>query len=103
MPEIIESEGYTPVYTNVSGRELLLALAAKLHEEAHELEDEIRASNTTRVVAELADIYEILFGIADSLSISSTDIEAYRYYKKCERGSFHDGVIMHAIEEKISE
>ncbi|MGW4797274.1 hypothetical protein ACWEPC_33120 [Nonomuraea sp. NPDC004297] len=64
--------------------ELLPALMAKLAEEAEEL----RHAGADDRLAELADVYEVLMRIADTLGISTEQVQEAARRKRAERGGF---------------
>ena len=66
-------------------------MEAKLNEEVNEfLED--------KHLEELADIMEVLFGLADSLGYSEEKLLKARDKKKEERGGFKDGIVLKSVK-----
>jgi predicted house-cleaning noncanonical NTP pyrophosphatase (MazG superfamily) len=76
--------GPTPNTRTVYGRELGAALRAKLTEEADELQN---AEGDYRI-AELADVLEVVRGIARHLGISMDTLAEVADAKRKERGGF---------------
>lgn len=96
LPEIIFHEiGADLSYRETSGAERQNLLKQKLIEEGHEV---IGAQTREELLDELADVLEVLFGIADSFSISNAELEATRAARKNERGGFQKGILCHYIE-----
>ena len=69
--EGFKSEGITPQYKLLSGNELCKALKDKLVEEAHEVQD---AGNMQEVIAELADVLEVIDGLYKAYGISAKEV-----------------------------
>jgi len=46
---------------------------------------------------ELADVMEVLFGLADSLGYSEEDLLKVREKKRGERGGFKDGIVLKSV------
>lgn len=90
IPEIIEADGKQCGVTIVSKEELLPLLEEKLKEEVNEfLED--------KNLEELADIMEVIFGLAENLGYSEEELLRKREEKKSERGGFKDGVFLKSV------
>lgn len=87
IPEIIMSSGRSCAIKEANKEEKLEFLKDKLKEEA----EEFFADNN---LEELADIMEVLFGLADSLGYSEEDLLKKRDEKREERGSFKEGKIL---------
>jgi predicted house-cleaning noncanonical NTP pyrophosphatase (MazG superfamily) len=87
IPEIIKVDGRECDIKIVSGDEKYKFLEAKLQEEVNEfLED--------KNLEELADVMEVLFGLAESLGYSEEDLLKARDKKFKERGGFKDGIVL---------
>jgi predicted house-cleaning noncanonical NTP pyrophosphatase (MazG superfamily) len=68
-------------------------LEAKFNEEVQEfLED--------KNLEELADIMEVLYGLADSLGYSEGDLAKKRIEKLVERGGFMEGIALLCVDEE---
>ena len=90
IPNIIKEAGKTPEIEIISGKLKEEYLEKKLSEEVNEyLED--------RNLEELADIMEVLFGLADYLGYSEEELLNKRMEKKLARGGFKDGIILKGV------
>ena len=90
IPEIIKKSGSTCEVTIVEGKEKQEFLEKKLLEEVNEyLED--------KNLEELADIMEVLFGLAHELGYSEEDLLNKRNKKLENRGGFKDGIILGSV------
>ncbi|AQR96506.1 nucleoside triphosphate pyrophosphohydrolase [Clostridium saccharoperbutylacetonicum] len=90
IPEIIKADGRECETAIVTGDEKYKLLEAKLLEEANEfLED--------KNIEELADVMEVLFGLADSLGYSEEDLLKARDKKREERGGFKEGIVLKTV------
>ncbi|MFA9378283.1 MAG: phosphoribosyl-ATP pyrophosphohydrolase [Lachnotalea sp.] len=90
IPEIIEHGGKQCEIAKVHGAELNSYLENKLHEEVGEY---IEAKN----LEELADIMEVLYGLAHSLGYSEQDLNECRADKYNKRGGFNKGIILKEV------
>jgi predicted house-cleaning noncanonical NTP pyrophosphatase (MazG superfamily) len=90
IPEIIRVNGGDPRVVILDDREYALALQAKVHEELEEL----LASPVDKRVGELADILEVLYGLAEHYGIDWDTVEEARLHAKHERGGFEGRVWM---------
>ena len=87
IPEIIKADGRNCETLIVAGEEKYKLLEEKLQEEVNEfLED--------KNLEELADVMEVLFGLADSLGYSEEELLEARDKKRGERGGFKDGIVL---------
>ena len=85
IPEVVKAAGKEPV-TDILPKEAILdALDAKLSEETKEFLE-------SHSVEEMADILEVLHGIAFHKGIPWDDVEAERIRKRNERGGFEKGI-----------
>ena len=90
IPDIIKADGRECDTLIVSGEEKYKLLEAKLQEEVNEfLED--------KNLEELADVMEVLFGLAEALGYSEEDLLKARDKKLDERGGFKDGVVLKSV------
>ena len=85
IPSIIEQAGKVPVTDIISPVEMQPALDRKLQEEVKEYLE-------SHSVEEMADVLEVLHGIAFHLGINWEQIESERIRKKEERGGFEKGI-----------
>lgn len=87
IPEVIEADGKKCETEIVYGEEKTKFLEAKLKEEVDEyLED--------KNLEELADVMEVLFGLAHNLGYSEEDLLNKRKEKLEERGGFKEGIVL---------
>lgn len=91
IPEIIRSNGETPITHVVTGQDLLSALLNKLHEEVLEVEE---AGNQADRAEELADVLELVRAIAAANGNSLEEIMQIMEEKSGKRGGFNDGIIL---------
>ncbi|SQB91196.1 Uncharacterised protein [Clostridium paraputrificum] len=90
IPEIIRADGKECEVKIAEGKEKYEFLEKKLMEEVNEfLED--------KNLEELADVMEVLFGLANELGCSEEDLIRKREEKKGERGGFKDGVVLKGV------
>ncbi len=85
IPEVIRKAGKEPVTDIIPRESMMQALGDKLQEEVQEY---LEARN----VEEMADILEVLHGIAHHMGVSWDEIEAARICKYEERGGFEEGI-----------
>lgn len=91
IPDIIKADGKECEVEIVSAKEKYILLENKLKEEVNEfLED--------KNLEELADVMEVLFGLADSLGYTEEDLLNTRDKKKEERGGFKEGIVLKSIK-----
>lgn len=92
IPEIIKADGKNCDTIVVSGEEKKELLRAKLMEEVNEyLEDDN--------LEELADVMEVLFGLAHELGFSEEDLLKKREEKLKARGGFKEGIVLEKTYE----
>lgn len=91
IPDIIKADGKTCEIDIVHKEIKYKLLEEKLKEEVNEfLED--------KNLEELADVMEVLFGLADSLGYSEEELLKARDKKKEERGGFKDGIVLKSVK-----
>lgn len=91
IPEIIRADGKECEIRVAEGKEKYDLLEKKLMEEVNEfLED--------KNLEELADVMEVLFGLAREMEYSEEDLIRKREEKKRERGGFEEGVILKGVK-----
>lgn len=92
IPGIIRSNGKSCEIKVVEGNERYKLLEDKLKEEVKEfLED--------KNLEELADIMEVLFGLAENMGYTEEELIKLRYKKREERGGFKEGVVLLKVYE----
>lgn len=90
IPEVIKASGKECEIEIVKEQHKGELLEAKLNEEVNEyLED--------KNLEELADIMEVLFGLAHNLGYSEEDLLNKRKEKLKERGGFKDGIVLKKV------
>jgi len=92
IPEIIRLRGATPHVRFLNEKDFYASLLEKLHEEITEFE-------VNPSVEELADVCEVLHGLALSLGIPFGGIEQARLRKYEERGGFEQRILLEGIDE----
>jgi predicted house-cleaning noncanonical NTP pyrophosphatase (MazG superfamily) len=90
IPQIIEADGKKCEIRTAGNDELIELLEAKLIEEAEEFRE---AKN----LEELADIMEVVFGLANVLGYSEDELLEKRQEKKEERGGFEEGLVLNKV------
>jgi len=93
IPQIIEAQGNKYDIKIANNEEHYKLLEVKLQEEVKEfLED--------KNLEELADIMEVLYGLADSLGYSEEALNNKRMEKREERGGFEEGIVLLKVHDK---
>ena len=87
IPEIIETSGKTATIEVVNNEVAFDYLLKKLDEEVIEFK-------TDQNLEELADVMEVLFGLAHKLGYSEQDLLTKRQEKKQARGGFEKNIIL---------
>lgn len=91
IPEIIAADGKECEVKIVKGKDKYDLLEKKLKEEVNEfLED--------KNLEELADVMEVLFGLANELGYSEAELAKKREEKKSERGGFKEGIVLKEVK-----
>lgn len=90
IPQVIEEDGRRCETSIVSKEELLPLLEEKLKEEVNEFMQD-------KNLEELADIMEVVFGLAENLGYGEEELLKKREEKKEERGGFKDGVFLEKV------
>jgi predicted house-cleaning noncanonical NTP pyrophosphatase (MazG superfamily) len=91
IPAIIEADNKKCEIEVVQGKEKQELLEKKLLEEVNEyLED--------KNLEELADVMEVLFGVANELGYSEEDLLNKRNEKLQERGGFNNGIVLNLVK-----
>jgi predicted house-cleaning noncanonical NTP pyrophosphatase (MazG superfamily) len=90
IPEIIMKSGKSCIVQRARAEEKSELLKAKLREEVKEFLEEEN-------IEELADIMEVLFGLANNLGYSEEDLIRKREEKREERGGFIEGIVLEKV------
>jgi predicted house-cleaning noncanonical NTP pyrophosphatase (MazG superfamily) len=93
--ESFKAEGITVHYKLLQGKELTQALHHKLVEEVQEVD---AAKDREEVIAELADVLEVIDGLCKAHGITALQIAAVKEKKYTERGGFKKGFYVEIIE-----
>lgn len=89
IPEIIQKSGRSVDVVKVTGDDLRKLLADKIVEEANELAENIRnGKEDFDVLAEMADVKDVLTAIKEVYGMSDDSISGYSDAKTDCRGSF---------------
>ena len=92
IPEIINNTGKKCDFETVHNNELTDRLEEKLKEEVNEyIED--------KNIEELADIMEVLFGLAKNMGYTEEELIHTRNEKLKERGGFKNGLVLKRVYE----
>ena len=92
IPEVIRQAGKQPVTDILPHEAMAAALDRKLQEEVQEY---LESSS----VEEMADVLEVLHGIACHKGISWDEVESVRIRKRDERGGFEKGIRLLEVKE----
>lgn len=92
IPAIIESSGRRYEARKADEEEKFILLKTKLQEEVREY---MENSN----LEELADIMEVLFGLADSMGFTEEELIGKRNEKREEKGGFNEGTVLVKVIE----
>ncbi len=84
IPEIIAQDGRTCAVEELDDAAYVLALLAKLVEEAQEVRDAVPEQRMT----ELADVMEVLDALLLALDIDEATVRAVQAERRVERGGF---------------
>jgi predicted house-cleaning noncanonical NTP pyrophosphatase (MazG superfamily)/predicted RNase H-like nuclease len=93
IPQIIEESGKKCDIQIAAKEEYTKLLEEKLKEEVNEF---IEAKN----LEELADVMEVLFGLADNLGYSEDELLEKRNIKRIDRGGFKEGIKLLKVYER---
>jgi len=90
IPQVIEADGKKYDIRIADKKEHYELLETKLNEEVKEfLED--------KNLDELADIMEVLYGLADNMGYSEEDLNKRRIEKREKRGGFKEGIVLERV------
>lgn len=91
IPQVIAEEGNQCDIEITSKEDMISLLEDKLKEEVNEY---LKDKN----LEELADIMEVLFGLAHNLGYSEEELVEKRNCKLNQRGGFKEGVVLKAVK-----
>ena len=92
IPDLIKFSGKQCEYYNATSDEMKQLLISKLSEESKEfLETDF---NGEQALEELADIMEVLYGIAKYMNYTERDLNNMRNEKRRQKGGFETGVVL---------
>ena len=92
IPDLIKFNGKQCEYYNATSDEMKQLLVNKLAEESNEL---LEADfNGEEALEELADVMEVLYGMARYMGYTERDLNNLRNDKKRQRGGFETGVVL---------
>jgi predicted house-cleaning noncanonical NTP pyrophosphatase (MazG superfamily) len=92
IPSIIEKSGKSYEARIAAKEEHYKLLEKKLHEEVAEFIED-------KNLEELADIMEVVYGLAKSLGYSEEELNHKRNVKREERGAFDCGIVLERVYE----
>jgi predicted house-cleaning noncanonical NTP pyrophosphatase (MazG superfamily) len=95
IPEIIRSQGHQPVTYVLNDEQYQDALLAKLPEEAQEA----KAAPADDLLAELADVLEVLRALVAARGRSWEELLSVAAGKRAERGAFSDRIFLEYVEQ----
>ena len=95
IPRIIEAGGGQPVTRVLDQAGYLVALRAKLLEEA----EEARSAPDRQLRSELADVLEVLRALAAAHDMSWEDVVAEAARKRDERGGFDERIFLEYVDQ----
>jgi predicted house-cleaning noncanonical NTP pyrophosphatase (MazG superfamily) len=95
IPEIIEQTGKSATWRELSTDDFRLALRAKVLEEAKELVD----AADDALLAELADLAEVIETILCAYDLTSDELDAARQRKNDERGAFTRRLFLESVSD----
>lgn len=87
IPEIILSNGETPITKILEDREYISHLEKKLDEEVAEYHD-------SKDIEELADILEVVYALCESAGYSVDDLLSVYQKKNAQRGGFSGKIFL---------
>jgi predicted house-cleaning noncanonical NTP pyrophosphatase (MazG superfamily) len=96
IPAIIQQNGGLPTVRRLPAAKVLPALKAKLGEEAAELR---KAKTRDDLIAEVADVFEILDALLQRSGVSLVDVRRVQREKRRKRGGFAEGFFLVSVRE----
>ncbi len=96
IPEIILAAGKSCEVKTLEAEDFLPALKAKLVEEAAEVNN---SASREELIAELADLYEVLETLQAATGLSQVEIDAVKHQRRESRGGFEKRLYLEWVEE----
>lgn len=90
IPQIIAQSGKQAIVEEVSGKEYIELLNAKLGEELQEYQD-------SQSVEELVDLVEVVYAILEHRDVSLQEFELIRKQKVEDRGAFKEKLLLREV------
>ena len=95
LPQMMRDQGLKVFERRLDEGEFIHALKEKLIEEAAEARD---AAAPAELLAELADLMEVIYALAAATGLPMEEIEAQRQAKRAVRGGFDQRIFNAAVE-----
>lgn len=96
IPDIIRQDGRVPIVRVIEGTTLTEALNTKLFEEHQEF---LAANDEKAKLEELADLMEVIFGLAKQFGATREEVLALGDSKRLARGGFEMGYFYEGCKE----
>jgi predicted house-cleaning noncanonical NTP pyrophosphatase (MazG superfamily) len=96
IPEFITGKGKKPITYILSDEDYRVELLKKLTEEVEEV---VTAKDKDEMIAELADVQEVMMAIYDAFDITYEEVTREGMKKRKERGGFKDKIFLEDVEE----
>lgn len=93
-----EDDGYIVHSAKLTGESLVQFVVAKMHEETDEIHDAVNRKDRDDVVAELADLVELVITLSDLYKIDSSELLDARLRKNSKSGDFSTGTFISHVE-----
>lgn len=95
IPEIIAAKGETAKARTLTDEEFGIALAAKLVEEATEIEAAM--GDTSELVKEIGDVLEVIDALVAHYGLDRGEIESVKAKRLAERGGFTRRILLESV------
>ena len=92
IPSLILEQGAACQSFILGDDEMMYALNKKMTEEMAELMEASAGTDVEKILEELADVYEVVLGMADALGYELSVLEERAKNKRLARGGFTRGV-----------
>jgi len=99
IPEIIAAQGKEHSVIVLAEDAYREALAAKLLEEAKEVDEAVQAGDRYEIIKELADLSEVIDALLNAMRISEEEMRGVQMKRREERGGFDDRLWLEWVEE----